>query len=60
MTNLWLATAFFALVGLAVIAARRSIARAQSMIFGGTIPAGCVIAEGIVLIVIGTLFLLLR
>ena len=40
--------------------ARRPLARAQSMIAGGTVPAGCVIAEGVALIVIGALFLLLR
>jgi hypothetical protein len=57
---LWLATAFFAVVGIAVMVARRPLARAQSMIAGGTVPAGCVIAEGIALMVIGVLFLLLR
>jgi len=60
MANLWLATAFFAVVGIAVIAARRPLARAQSMVAGGTVPPGCVIVEGVALIVIGTLFLLLR
>ncbi|HKO58384.1 MAG TPA: hypothetical protein VJ276_21140 [Thermoanaerobaculia bacterium] len=57
---LWLATVFFAIVGIAVMIARRPLARAQSMIAGGTVPAGCVIAEGVALIVIGALFLLLR
>lgn len=58
--QLWLATAFFAIVGIAVIAARRTLSHAQSMIAGGRITPGCVIAEGAVLIVIGMLFLLLR
>lgn len=60
MPKLWLITAFFAAVGIAVIAARRSLAHALSMIAGGTVPPGCVIAEGVALIVVGALFLLLR
>ena len=48
----WIAGAFIALVGIAVILQRRSLARAQAMVLGGSILPGCVIAEGVALIAI--------
>jgi hypothetical protein len=48
----WIAGAFIALVGIAVILQRRSLARAQAMILGGSILPGCAIAQGVVLLLI--------
>lgn len=52
---------FIALVGAAVVAARRPLAKMQGAFAGGRVLPGCVIAEGIVLIVLAlVLFLLYR
>ena len=52
---IWAGATFMAIVGIAVIAARRPLASLQEMTIGGRIPAGCVIAEGVVLVLIGVL-----
>ena len=52
---IWAGAAFMVIVGIAVIAARRPLASLQEMTIGGTMPAGCVIAEGVVLLLIGVL-----
>jgi hypothetical protein len=44
--------AFLALIGIAVILQRRSLARAQALVLGGTILPGCAVAEGVTLILI--------
>jgi hypothetical protein len=48
----WLAAAFIAAVGIAVILQRRPLARAQALILGGSILPGCAVAEGIGLLLI--------
>lgn len=48
----YVAGAFIALIGIVVILQRRSLARAQALILGGTILPGCAVAEGVALLVI--------
>jgi energy-converting hydrogenase Eha subunit C len=48
----WLAAAFIALAGIAVILQRRPIARAQALILGGSILPGCAVAQGVFLLLI--------
>ena len=48
----WLAAAFIALVGTAVIFQRRRLAHAQAMVLGGSILPGCVVAEGVFLLLL--------
>ena len=48
----WLAAAFIAAVGIAVILQRRPLARAQALILGGSILPGCAVVEGIALLLI--------
>ena len=55
----WAAAILFAAVGLIFILRRADLARAQSLVAGGRLGAGCAIAEGIlfVLMAIATLVL---
>ena len=50
MTNtvVWLAAFLFATVGVIFILRRSDLARAQSLVAGGRLGAGCAVAEGIV------------
>jgi hypothetical protein len=53
--------AFIALVGIVMILARRPLARLQAAVAGGSVLPGCVIAEGIALVLLAlVLFLLYR
>ncbi|MGN6186771.1 MAG: hypothetical protein ACTHQM_24305 [Thermoanaerobaculia bacterium] len=52
---------FIALVGIVVIVLRRPLAQQQAFIAGGRVLPGCVIAEGVALIVLAiVLFVLYR
>jgi hypothetical protein len=52
---------FVAVVGIAVILARRPLAKVQAALAGGSVLPGCVIAEGVFLLVLAlVLFLLYR
>jgi hypothetical protein len=52
---------FIAVVGIAVVLGRRPLARMQGAFAGGRVLPGCVIAEGVALIVLAlVLFLLYR
>jgi len=46
----WIATILFAAVGLIIILRRADLARAQSLVAGGRLGAGCAVAEGILLL----------
>jgi len=46
----WIATILFAAVGLIFILRRADLARAQSLVAGGRLGAGCAVAEGILLL----------
>jgi len=48
----WLGPAFLAIVAAAVIIERRRLATMQAMVLGGSVVPGCIVAEGIVLLVI--------
>jgi hypothetical protein len=48
-----LAGAFIAIVAVVVFMRRRQLAHAQALVLGGSILPGCVIAEAIVLLLIG-------
>ena len=56
----WLAAALFAVIAVAVYAAREPLARGQALIAGGRIGVGCVIAEAIGFLVLAVLVLLFR
>jgi len=43
----WVAVILFTAVGIIFIARRTDLARAQSLVAGGRLGAGCAIAEGI-------------
>lgn len=47
-TIVWLAAVLFATVGAIFIVRRGDLARAQSLVAGGRLGAGCAVAEGIV------------
>jgi hypothetical protein len=47
-TIVWLAAILFVIVGVIFILRRGDLARAQSLVAGGRLGAGCAIAEGIV------------
>lgn len=52
---------FIAIVGIVIIIARRPLAQQQAAIAGGRVTPGCVIAEGIALVVLAiVLFFLYR
>ena len=55
---IWLAPAFLIVVALAMILQRRSLARMQALIFGGTMPAGCVVAEAVALLVLAVVIVM--
>jgi hypothetical protein len=48
----WLGPAFLAIVAAALIIERRRLATMQAMVLGGSVVPGCVVGEGIVLLVI--------
>jgi len=56
----WLAAALFAVIAVAVYAAREPLARGQALIAGGRIGVGCVIAEAIGFLVLAALVLVFR
>ena len=56
----WLAAALFALIAIAVYAAREPLARGQALIAGGRIGVGCVIAEAIGFLLLALLVILFR
>jgi len=43
----WIAVILFSVVGLIFILRRADLARAQSLVAGGRLGAGCAVAEGI-------------
>ena len=49
---IWLGPAFLGIVAIVMILQRRSLARMQALIFGGSMPAGCVVAEAVALLVL--------
>lgn len=57
---IWLAGAFFAAIAVALFAAREPLSRGQSLVVGGRIGPGCVIAEAIALLVLAALVIALR
>ena len=56
----WLVAATFAVVAVALYAARVPLARGQGLIMGGRIGPGCVIAEAIAVLVLAALVVLVR
>jgi hypothetical protein len=50
MIMIWSAVVVFALLGVIFILRRRDLARAQSLVAGGNLAPGCVVAEGIILL----------
>ncbi|HEV7425808.1 MAG TPA: hypothetical protein VGQ46_05535 [Thermoanaerobaculia bacterium] len=47
-TIVWLAAILFVVVGVIFILRRADLSRAQSLVAGGRLGAGCAVAEGIV------------
>jgi hypothetical protein len=60
MMMLYAVAIFIVLVGVATILARSPFARMQGLLAGGTMPPGCVIAEGIALLLLAAVLLLMR
>ena len=56
----WLGALFVAIVGVVVILNRRSLAKAHAAVLGGSILPGCVVVEGVVLILIAVAMFLLQ
>lgn len=56
----WIAVTLFAAAGIALILARGPAAHAQALIAGGRIGPGCVVAEGVVFLLLALLALLFR
>lgn len=56
---LYAAAIFIVIVGIATLVARNPFARMQGLIAGGTMPPGCVIAEGIALLLLAAVLLLM-
>jgi hypothetical protein len=54
------AAIFIIVVGIATIVARARFAKMQGLIAGGTMPAGCVVAEGIALLLLAAMLLVMR
>jgi hypothetical protein len=54
-----LAGIFIAIVAVVVYLRRRELARAQALVLGGSILPGCVIAEAVVLLLIGIVIALM-
>ena len=56
--TLWFSAGTLAIVGIAVIFQRRPLAQMHALILGGTVRAGCIVAEGVVLLVAAVAILL--
>ena len=52
---IWLSAVILAIIGIAVILQRRPLAQMHALILGGTVRAGCIVAEGVVLLVFAVL-----
>ena len=46
----WLAAVVFATLGIVFIVRRHELSRAQSLVAGGTLMPGCVVVEGVILL----------
>ena len=60
MMMLYAAAIFILLVGVVTIVARSPFAKMQGLMAGGTMPPGCVVAEGIALLLLAAVLLLMR
>lgn len=56
----WFGFFLFAAVGIAMILAREPLARGQSLVAGGRMPPGCVVAEGLAFLILAVLVLIFR
>jgi hypothetical protein len=56
----WLGAIFVAIIGVIVILNRRSLAKAHSAVLGGSILPGCVVVEGVVLVLIAVAMFLVQ
>jgi hypothetical protein len=56
----WVAILFFTALGLFLIIRRREISRGQSMVLGGRIAPGCVVAQGILILLLAVAFWVLH
>lgn len=57
---IWIGVIAFGAAGIAVILARKYLAELQSMVSGGRMPVGCVVAQGIACLLFALLIYLLR
>jgi hypothetical protein len=56
----WLAVLLFTAIGIYLIIRRRESAQGQSLFVGSTVLPGCIVAEGIVFILLAIAFLILH
>lgn len=55
----WLAALLFVSMAAYVLVKRRDVARGESLVFGGKMPIGCVVTQGVALLGIAIAFALL-
>jgi hypothetical protein len=56
----YLAAGFFAAVALALIVYRRQLGEMQSLVAGGTVPPGCVVIEGAIMLLLAVAAVVLQ
>jgi hypothetical protein len=56
----WLAVLLFTAIGIYLIIRRRESAQGHSLFVGSTVLPGCIVAEGIVFILLAVAFLILH
>lgn len=57
---IYAAAIFFLAIAIALVAARRPMASIQANLLGGRITPGCVIAEAVIVAILGVIVFLLR
>jgi hypothetical protein len=56
----WLGVVLFTAIGIYLIIRRRESAKGQSLFVGSTVLPGCIVAEGVVFILLAVAFLVLH
>src|SRR6185295_4020319 len=58
--TVWIASALFVIIAIALFAAREKVARGQALLAGGRMGVGCVIAEAIGFLLLAILAIVFR
>jgi hypothetical protein len=54
----WILAAMLVAIGLYFIIRKSEVARGESLVMGGTLPPGCAVVQGILLIAMGVAFVI--